>query len=56
MRVNGGLALALSLVMVGLGLAILVRTAAEGGGQIGFLFGALLLAAGAGRLYLARKT
>jgi hypothetical protein len=42
--------------MVALGLAILVRTAAEGGGQIGFLFGALLLAAGAGRLYLARKT
>ena len=55
MRFNGALPVALSLVMVVLGVAILVRTIAEGGGQVGFIFGALFLAAGGGRLYLSRK-
>ena len=55
MRFNGVLAVGLSLVMVALGVAILARTLAEGGGEVGFIFGALFLAAGGGRLYLSRK-
>ncbi len=55
MRVHGGVAVVLSLVMLGLGLAVLVRTLAEGGGQVGILFGLLFAAAGVGRLYLARR-
>ena len=46
MRFNGALPVALSLLMVALGLAILVRTIADGGGQVGFIFGALFLAIG----------
>jgi hypothetical protein len=54
-RVNGSLAVALSVLMVALGVAILARTIAEGGGQVGIIFGVLFLAAGGGRLYLARR-
>jgi hypothetical protein len=44
---------ALSLTLVLLGAAVLVRTAAEGiGGGLGFLLGGLLVLAGAARLYL----
>jgi hypothetical protein len=42
------------LVAIGLGLAILVRTA-YGGGSSGYLFGCLFVALGAGRLYLLRR-
>lgn len=50
------LARALSIVMIGLGIAIFVRTIAEGvGGGLGFLFGALLVLAGALRLYLSLR-
>lgn len=39
-----------------LGVAVIVRTALAGvGGGLGLLLGAILLAAGAGRLYLARR-
>ena len=38
-------------VAIGLGLALLVETAVEGGG-VGYLLGVLFLALGAGRLYL----
>jgi hypothetical protein len=38
-----------------LGAAILVETTRAGGGTIGFLFGTLFLALGAGRLYLLRR-
>ena len=38
-----------------LGFAILVRTAWEGGGTVGFVVGALFVALGAGRLYLLRQ-
>ncbi len=55
MRFNGALAVGLSLVMVVLGIAILARTIADGGGQVGFIFGVLFLAAGGGRLYLSRR-
>jgi hypothetical protein len=44
-----------SLVFVAIGLALLVRTAAEGGGVVGFLVGALFVAFGAGRLTLERR-
>ena len=44
-----------SLVFVGIGVALLVRTAAEGGGVVGFLLGGLFIALGVGRLSLERK-
>ena len=46
---------ALSALMLLLGAAILVRTIALGGGQVGILMGVLFMAAGAGRFYLARR-
>jgi hypothetical protein len=42
------------LVAVGLGVAIVVRTALAGGG-IGLLLGVLFVAVGAGRIYLVRR-
>lgn len=47
-------ALVFSLVFVGIGVALLVRTAAEGGGVLGFVLGALFIALGVGRLTLER--
>ena len=44
-----------SMVFVGIGIALLVRTAAEGGGVVGFLLGGLFIALGVGRLTLERK-
>ena len=45
----------LSLVFVGIGVALLVRTAAAGGGVVGFVLGALFVALGAGRLTVERR-
>ena len=45
----------LAVLMVGLGVAILAITLSRGGG-VGVLLGLLFIAAGAGRLYLARRT
>jgi hypothetical protein len=47
----------LSTLMVLIGLAIVARTVAEGGGAIalGVLVGLLFVAAGAGRLYAERR-
>jgi multisubunit Na+/H+ antiporter MnhB subunit len=47
----------LSVVMVGLGVAIVVRTLAAGGGPltVGVLLGLLFIAAGAARLYLQSR-
>jgi hypothetical protein len=42
----------LALVFVGIGIALLAVTTAEGGGVLGYLLGALFLALGAGRLTL----
>ena len=53
MKLHGLATLVLSIALVALGAAILVRTALLGGG-IGFLFGAIVLAAGAVRLYSQR--
>jgi len=44
-----------SLVFVGIGIALLARTAAEGGGVIGFVLGGLFIALGVGRLSVERK-
>ena len=48
------LTVVLSAVMVVLGVVLLVETAVIGGG-IGYLFGGLLILAGAGRLYVSRR-
>jgi hypothetical protein len=47
----------MSLLLVGIGVAILVRTIAAGGGAlaIGVLLGVLFVAAGAGRLWVTRR-
>jgi hypothetical protein len=48
--------LVLSGLIIALGIAIVVRTAAEGiGGGLGLLVGALFILAGAGRLYVQRR-
>ena len=46
--------LVLSLLFVGLGIALIVRTAQAGGG-VGYLIGVLFLGLGVGRLYLQRR-
>ena len=46
---------AFGLVAIGLGIALLVETVAEGGGSIGYLLGVLFVALGVGRLYLLRR-
>ena len=48
----------LSPAMIVLGVAVLIRTAAAGGGSlaVGYLFGLGLSAAGVLRLWIARKT
>jgi hypothetical protein len=43
------------LLAVVLGFSILVRTAYDGGGVVGYAFGGLFVALGAARLYLLRK-
>lgn len=53
MRLQTAATVAFSVVLVGLGAAILVRTALLGGG-IGFLLGAIVLVAGVVRLYFFR--
>ena len=45
----------LALTFVAIGVALLIVTAAEGGGVLGFVLGALFVALGAGRLKLLRK-
>jgi hypothetical protein len=44
----------LGLLFVGLGIALIVRTAQVGGG-VGYLIGVLFLGLGVGRLYLQRR-
>ena len=47
--------LAFSLLFVGLGVALLGRTAAAGGGVVGYVLGALFIALGVARFTLERK-
>jgi hypothetical protein len=44
-----------ALAFIGIGVALLVVTAAHGGGVVGFLLGGLFIAAGTARLYLLRR-
>ena len=55
MKLYRGAVVVLALVFVGIGVALLVRTAAEGGGVLGFLLGGLFIALGIGRLTIERK-
>ena len=47
--------LVFSVAFVGIGIALLVVTAANGGGVVGFILGALFVALGAGRLTVERR-
>ena len=55
MTLYRGVVAVLALVFVGIGIALLAVTAANGGGVLGFLLGALFIALGVGRLTLLRK-
>ena len=44
-----------ALVFVGIGVALLVRTAAAGGGLVGYVLGALFIALGVARFVVERK-
>ncbi len=46
---------AMAVLLVAIGVALLVRTAAEGGGVLGFLLGGLFIALGVARFTLERK-
>jgi hypothetical protein len=46
---------AFGLVAIGLGIALLAETVAQGGGSAGYLLGVLFVALGCGRLYLLRR-
>ena len=56
-RVYAGSVRILSVVMLGLGAAILIKTIASGGGplSIGVLLGIVFMAVGVGRLWLASR-
>jgi len=47
--------IAFGVLSVGLGIALVIVTAAHGGGTLGYLLGPLFAALGLGRLYLARR-
>jgi uncharacterized membrane protein HdeD (DUF308 family) len=47
--------LAFGVIAIALGIALLVETAAAGGGTVGYVLGVLFVGLGAGRLYLARR-
>ena len=45
----------LAVMFIGIGIALLAVTAANGGGVLGFLLGGLFIALGVGRLTLLRR-
>jgi hypothetical protein len=49
------LSAALAVTIAALGVVMIAVTAANGGGQLGFVLGVLFVAAGLGRLYLLRR-
>ena len=49
------LSLALSVTLIGLGIAMVAVTVARGGGSLGYLLGPMFVAAGAGRIYVLRR-
>jgi hypothetical protein len=50
-----GVVAVLALLFVAIGIALLAVTAANGGGVLGFLLGAMFIALGIGRLTLLRR-
>ncbi len=55
MKLYATAVLVLALVFVGIGIALLAVTAANGGGVLGFVLGGLFVALGVGRITLLRK-
>ncbi len=55
MKVYRGAVTVLALMFVGIGVAMLAVTAANGGGVLGFLLGGLFIALGVGRLTLLHR-
>ncbi len=55
MRLYGWVVRVFSLVFVVIGIVLLVRTAAQGGGVVGFLLGGLFVALGVARFRLERR-
>jgi hypothetical protein len=55
MKLYATAVLVLALVFVGIGFALLAVTAANGGGVLGFVLGALFVALGVGRITLLRR-
>ena len=51
-RVHRAATAIFALASIGIGFALLIVTAVHGGGFVGFVLGALFIAAGGGRLYL----
>jgi hypothetical protein len=49
------LVVAAAILMIGLGFAILIRTATAGGGAVGYVVGALFIALGTARIHLQRR-
>jgi hypothetical protein len=54
-RLYSWLVVGFAAAFVAIGIALLVRTAAEGGGLVGFLLGGLFIALGVGRVTLERR-
>jgi hypothetical protein len=54
MSLYRGVTALFALAFLGIGIALLVVTAARGGGLLGYLMGVLFAALGVGRLYLLR--
>ena len=55
MRIYRVAIVVLSIAFVAIGCALLVRTALEGGGVVGFVLGGLFIALGVGRIVIERK-
>ena len=55
MKIYATAVLVLGLVFVGIGIALLAVTAANGGGVLGFVLGGLFVALGVGRITLLRR-
>ena len=55
MKAYAGAVTLFALAFVGIGVALLAVTAANGGGLLGFVLGGLFIALGVGRLTLLRR-
>ncbi|HET9461575.1 MAG TPA: hypothetical protein VFO56_06545 [Gaiellaceae bacterium] len=55
MKVYSWAVVGFSVAFVGIGIALLVRTAAAGGGAVGFVLGGLFIALGVARLAFERR-